>query len=391
MKKKIRILRIMHRINIGGPTHHAGYLTKFINDDKFETLLISGKINDDELSGQYILDNMGVDVYYLNNMYRKINIINDIKSYFEIKKIIKEFKPDIVHTHAAKSGALGRLAAINQNVPYIFHTFHGHVFHSYFSSLKTFFYKLIERYLAKKSTKIIAISKQQKYELSTIHKICNKEHLSIINLGFDLDKFNLDKEIKRSYFRKEFKLEKDEFAIGIIGRLTSIKNQKMFIEVIKKVITKSKKKIRAFIVGDGEDLGMLKLHAKKINISNKNLEFTSWRKDMDYVYNGLDIVCLTSLNEGTPVTLIEAQASSKPVVSTNVGGVVDVIVDKKSGFIVEKNNVNNFVQKILTLVDNKELRNKFSKFGYNFVTSKFSYKRLVFDIKKLYETNIIDE
>ncbi|MBT7622986.1 MAG: glycosyltransferase, partial [Flavobacteriaceae bacterium] len=155
---RIRILRIMHRINIGGPTHHAGYLTKYLNNDEFETLLISGIINKDEESGEHILNEIGVKVEYVKNMGRSINLLKDIKSYFEIKGIIKKFRPHIVHTHAAKSGTLGRLAAISENIPLIIHTFHGHVFHSYFGKFKTKIYLLIERYLAKKSDKIIAIS-----------------------------------------------------------------------------------------------------------------------------------------------------------------------------------------------------------------------------------------
>ena len=383
----------MHRINVGGPTYHAGFLTKYLDKNKFETLLLSGQINNEEASGQYILDDMKVNVKYLKNMYRKINVINDIRAYFELKKIIKDFKPDIVHTHAAKSGALGRLAALSQNVPVIIHTFHGHIFHSYFGFLKTTFYKLIEKFLAKKSSKIIAISKNQKQELSSTYKICKPEHISVINLGFDLNKFSKNKNYKRSVFRKEYNISKDEIAIGIVGRLTQIKNQKLFIDLIEKINSSSSCNVKSFIIGDGEDFNFLKKYASSKQLifstpdekyDNQKLVFTSWRKDMDYVYNGLDIVCLTSLNEGTPVTLIEAQASGKPVVSTNVGGVVDVLIDGKSGFVVKNNNLEDLYNKTLMLINDKKMRINFSSFGQKYVNQKFSYKRLVLDIENLY-------
>ena len=264
---KIKVLRVMHRINIGGPTHHAAFLTKYLDKKKFETLLISGKINDDEISGQYVLDNMNVKVKYLDNMYRKINIKKDFKSYSEIRKVIKKFKPDIVHTHAAKSGALGRLAALHAKVPIIVHTFHGHVFHSYFGFFKTKFYKLIERYLAKRSSKIIAISKRQKFELSYIHEICEHSHIDVINLGFNLTKFSANKDQKRLQFRNEFMIAKNEILIGIVGRLTHIKNQKLFIDLIAKLSSLKKNNIRGFIIGDGEDFEFLKNYALKRNLS----------------------------------------------------------------------------------------------------------------------------
>jgi glycosyltransferase involved in cell wall biosynthesis len=390
---RIRILRIMHRINIGGPTHHAGYLTKYLNNDEFETLLISGIINKDEESGEHILNEIGVKVEYVKNMGRSINLLKDIKSYFEIKGIIKKFRPHIVHTHAAKSGTLGRLAAISENIPLIIHTFHGHVFHSYFGKFKTKIYLLIERYLAKKSDKIIAISKEQKEELVNKFSICPNEKIEIIQLGFDLSKFSKNSEFKRKSFRNEFNIDNNDIAIGIVGRLTAIKNQKYFINVINEVRKKTSKNIRAFIIGDGEDRELLELYSNQCNIDfnskkdkfqDKLLCFTSWRKDMDFVYSGLDIVCLTSLNEGTPVTLIEAQAAQKVVVSTDVGGVQDVVLNNKSGFLANKKNHKEFAALLLNLIENNDLRDEMSKNGKKFVIEKFNYSRLVSDIKNLY-------
>ena len=161
--------------------------------------------------------------------------------------------PDIVHTHASKSGALGRLAAIIMKVPVIVHTFHGHVFHSYFGKFKTKMYILIERYLASKSSAIIAISKLQKEELTQDYKICDVNKVSVVPLGFDLNKFQINQESNRNAFRTEFNLSSDEIAIGIVGRLTSIKNHRLFLKSAKELTLKTSKNIKFFVIGDGED------------------------------------------------------------------------------------------------------------------------------------------
>jgi len=183
-----KILRIINRFNLGGPTYNAAYLTKYLEND-YETLLIGGKHEKSEKSSMHILDNLGLKPIIIEEMQRSIHPIMDRIALKKIKDIIIEFKPDIVHTHAAKAGALGRKAAYELGVKQIYHTFHGHVFHSYFGKIKTNIYKKIERDLAKKSTKIIAISEIQKQELSEVHKICSKEKIEVIPLGFDLKKF----------------------------------------------------------------------------------------------------------------------------------------------------------------------------------------------------------
>ena len=166
---------------------------------------------------------------------------------------MKEYQPDIVHTHASKSGALGRLAAISLKVPIIIHTFHGHVFHSYFGKFKTLFYILIERFLAKKSSAIIAISHLQKNELTKVFNICPEKKMCVIPLGFDLEKFQIDYENQRLIFREEFKINDDDICIGIVGRLTSIKNHDFFIRAIKDVLAKTDRSLKVFIIGDGEE------------------------------------------------------------------------------------------------------------------------------------------
>lgn len=389
-----RILRIINRLNLGGPTHNVAFLTKYLPAE-YETLLLSGQIDSTEASSEFLVKELDLTPQYIDNMQRELNPFKDRHAYTQIKKIIREFKPDIVHTHAAKAGAVGRLAAAHCNVPIIIHTFHGHVFHSYFSPLKTRIFIEIERYLAKKSTAIVAISDIQKKELSEVFKIAPAEKFHVVNLGFDLEKFNSDKQNKRNEFRKKWQLNYDEIAIGIIGRLVPIKNHTLFLNAMKQVLDKTTKKVKIILIGDGESRNEIEEHVKALNIAyctENNIDekaaiiFCSWIKDVDVAYEGLDLVALSSLNEGTPVSLIEAQAAGKPIITTNVGGIKDVVLENETAFIVESNDTDGFAKKTLELVENDELRKAFSKRGYTHVINKFSYQTLCNNMDKLYKS-----
>jgi glycosyltransferase involved in cell wall biosynthesis len=387
-----RILRIINRFNIGGPTYNAAYLTKYMPPE-YETLLIGGEKEDHEESSLHILNDLGINPVIIPEMKRSINPMNDYNTYKKIKAIIKEFKPDIVHTHAAKAGTIGRLAAYNSKVPIIVHTFHGHVFHSYFNKAKTTLFKNIERNLASKSTKIIAISEKQKYELGTIHRICRPEKLEVIPLGFDLSRFQENITEKRAAFRKQYNIADDEIAVGIIGRIVPVKNHELFVRAWKEVSDKTTKKIRAFIVGDGEDRAKTEALAKELGLSictgnfensKCSLTFTSWIKDVDVVNAGIDIVALSSLNEGTPVSLIEAQAGNNPVVSTKVGGIENVVIHNKTGLLSEVGDTQGYAVNLLNIIENDLLRVQMQKEGWESVREKFHYTRLVKDMDKLY-------
>lgn len=391
----IKVLRILNRFNVGGPTYNVAYLTKYLSAD-FETKLIGGAKEHSEASSEYILQKMNVPYTIVPQMRRSINPFQDILALWQIIKIIRAYKPDIVHTHAAKAGTLGRMAAIICRVPIIVHTFHGHVFHSYFNSYKTYVFKVIERFFARKTTAIIAISETQKYELGTMYKICKPEKIHIVPLGFDLQKFTENMEEKRGTFRSRYKFNNNTIVIGIVGRLAPVKNHELFIDAIKLCMQKSNKHIQACIIGDGELREYLENYCTKIGIaySTQNDEnhtapiiFTSWIQDIDYAYAGLDIVCLTSKNEGTPVSLIEAQASGVPVVSTNVGGVQNIVIDKKTALLSE-NTQDDFSQKLLQLIENEELRKTMSTAAKNNSVEKFHYTRLCKDIETVYKRYI---
>jgi glycosyltransferase involved in cell wall biosynthesis len=385
VSQKIKVLRIINRFNIGGPTYNATFLTKFLSDD-FETLLIGGLPEDGESDSLHILKEYELEPILLEEMKRKPSFYEDRKAYKRLKEIIREFKPDIVHTHASKAGALGRKAAHALKVPIIIHTFHGHVFHSYFGNFKTRVYKFIERKLAKQSTGIIAISNLQKEELSNNHNICSGKKITVIPLGFDLDKFHNNLEEKRFLTRTEYSLTDDEVAVSIIGRLAPIKNHSLFLEIIELVSQKTTKKIAVFIVGDGTERTSIERKIENMQLgSNVRFILTSWIKNIDCFNAGMDILCLTSNNEGTPVSLIEAQAANIPVISTDVGGVRDIVDDGITGFIVPKNSKEKFSEKLLLLIENEKMRKTMSQNGWTFVKNKFHYTKLVENMEVYYK------
>lgn len=388
--KKPRVLRIINRFNLGGPTYNVSYLTKFM-EDEFDTLLVGGEKDDSEESSHHITESLGLNPLIIPEMKREINPKNDRIAYKKIKELIKEFKPDIVHTHASKAGAVGRLAASKMKVPVILHTFHGHVFHSYFGRTKTAFYKNVERTLAKRSTNIIAISNLQKEELSKVHRICPEDKIKVIPLGFDLNKFTIDSHSKRKNFRDIYNVKDNEIAICIVGRLVPVKNHELFLKAIKFCIENTNIPIRAFIVGDGELRQHLEFRANQLGLmqnninGNSTLKFTSWVKDVDYVYAGCDIATLTSFNEGTPVSLIEAQAAGIPIVSTNVGGIDDVVLKDRSALLSTLNEEELFCNNLLKLIVDSDLQNEMKGFGREFVLNKFTYNILVNNTKNLYK------
>lgn len=401
-----RILRIINRFNLGGPTHNAAYLTRYLPGE-FETLLVGGAQEQSEEGSGHILKSMGVEPMILPEMQREVAPWRDRSAYRRIKQLIKEFKPDIVHTHAAKAGAVGRMAASELGVKAIVHTFHGHVFHSYFGAVRTAMYKNIERFLAKRSSRIVAISEKQKSELVDEHRICADDKVSVIPLGFDLSKFQQDQLAKRALFRRVYGVADDEIAVGIVGRLVPVKNHDLFLEAMKQVRERSGRKVRAFVVGDGEERDRLEGLTRELGLSlvqgpyfnghgfghgvnghpmveRADITYTSWIKEIDIVNAGVDVVALTSVNEGTPVSLIEAQAANKPIVSTKVGGIENVVVENGTALLSPTEDVARFSENLLRVIEDDALRARMAQGGWEHVRQRYHYTRLVDNTAALY-------
>lgn len=387
-----RVLRVLNRLIVGGPLLNATLLTRYMSPE-FETLLVVGQKESHEKEADFVVNELGIQPVFLPEMERSINLLQDYRAYLKMKKIIRDFKPDIVHTHAAKPGMIGRMAASSIGSPVIIHTYHGHVFHSYFGKLKTKAIIRAEQFMGKRTDAIIAISELQKKELTETFKIASPDKFRVIPLGLDLDKFQKDTRGKRDQFRNEFGISEDEIVITIIGRLVPIKNHHLFLEAVAYVLKNTSKKIRAFIVGDGETRKELEGKAESVGIKYSTeksfshphpLIFTSWRHDVDVINAGSDIIALTSLNEGTPVSLIEAQAAGKAVISTKVGGIGDVVKEGETALLSPVNDLQPFQKNLLELVENDGLRENLGSKGADFVMQKYSYHRLVKDMSSLY-------
>ncbi len=381
---KIKIVRIIARLNVGGPAIHTILLTGELNDDRFESVLVSGSVDAGEKEMDYLAEKKGVKPVAVPELSRKVDLRKDFTAFFKILRIIKREKPDIVHTHTAKAGALGRTAAVLAGVPVRIHTFHGHIFENYFSKPQAMLFLFIERFLALFSKYIIVVSEVQKEEIVKKYKIAGEEKVKVVPLGLELDRLSLIGS-RNGKLRGELGIGDGCVLIGIIGRLVPVKNHRMFLDACKKLFDLAGGlDIRCIVVGDGEEREGLERYARELGIREK-VVFSGWKKEMADVYADLDIVALTSLNEGTPVALIEALASCRPVVSTDVGGVKDVVEDGINGYLVASGDSAGFAKRCLELAKDPEKRRSLGGNGRQRVLKRYSKERLVRDIKALYE------
>ena len=394
MEDKIKILRIINRLNVGGPTYNVAYLSKYL-PDYYHTKILSGMIESNEASSAYILDDLELEYSYLTSMFRSISITKDFLTFLEIIRIINTYKPDIVHTHAAKAGALGRAAAIfaKHRTNLILHTYHGNIFDGYFSKIKSFVFILIEKILARFTHAIVSISEKQRHELAFKYKIANQKKIYIIPLGFDLGKFANSTSDSGISVRREFHIPAEKKLVVITGRLTLIKNHIFLLEVIHYCKVQFNIEFCTMLVGDGELKESLKEHCRKLNLvynsgetcnGDEHVIFASWRKDIDQINAAADICVLCSLNEGTPVSIIEAMASGKPVLTTRVGGVEDFITHGINGMTADL-SVADFSNKLIKLIKDSELCDIIGKKARVSVLERFGYTRLVSDMDTLYK------
>ena len=375
-----KVMRIVTRLCVGGPTIHVSLLNGLLDKKEYESILVSGMIEDYESDMSYVADSYNVKPVYIETMSRELNLVKDLKAFSKLIKLIKKEKPDIVHTHLSKAAMLGRVAAWLCKVPVIIHTYHGNVFQGYFSKPKTMMYILIDKFLAALSTKIIAISNKQKSELVGFG-IANASKFEIIPLGFDFDKI-VTSDAKRTELVKKYCLPENAKFASIIGRVTPIKNHDMFLDIAKKLITKHDD-LYFLVVGDGDLFEEVKTKISARKLGDKII-MTGMIQDMSTIYSLTDIVLLTSKNEGTPVALIEAMSQSKLVFSTNVGGVSDFIKQGINGFYFEQSDVDGFVSEISNWVTNPHNYDNIREGARTTAVNTFSSTRLVSDIENLY-------
>ncbi len=400
--RQIKVLRLVSRMNIGGPAIHVKNLTECLDKSKFDTKLITGSISSHEGDMSYIVNVNEDTLIHIPELQREIEPLKELISLKKVIKTIRSFKPDIVHSHTSKAGTIARIAVILCNFGkkekiISIHTFHGHILDSYFNIFSTYLFNLIERMLGKYTDRIIAISESQKWELLNLYRISRPEKIVTIKLGFDLQPF-LQCYERKYILRKRIGVSDDTILIGIVGRLVPIKNHKMFLDSASLLLKKTKdRKIHFLIIGDGELRQSLEKYAIENDLAD-HVIFYGWEKNIPMIYADLDILALTSLNEGTPVSIIEAMAASVPVVTTDVGGIKDLLgvhqPDQpvrsafricKRGIMCPKDDAVTFCNALMYMIESGYLndRKRFDK-AKRYVVENYSIARLVEDIEGLY-------
>ena len=421
----MKVVRIIARLNVGGPAKHVAWLTAATRRYGIESELIAGSVPPGEDDMSYFAAGLGVVPVVLPEMSRELSP-KDALAIWKLYGLFRRWRPDIVHTHTAKAGTVGRVAGllyrwltpsalVGRPRPCRFvHTYHGHIFHSYYGRLKTLFFLTIERVLARTATdRIVTISGQQFREIHEQFGVGREAQFKVIPLGLDLEAF-ANWRARRAAARAGLGAADDDLLIGIVGRLTEIKNHKLFLEAAHAYLMRGAgaqgaagRRVRFVIIGDGHLRGELEAQARALGIED-HVMFTGTRSDPENFYPALDIVALTSLNEGTPLTLIEAMANERPVVATAVGGVVDLLGDafvltelytgdsKKNsadtvgytycerGVRVRTGDAEAFCEAIWQLAGDEELRREMGESGRAFVTEHYSKERLVKDVLNLY-------
>ena len=332
-QRPIKIMNLIARLNVGGPAVAVTHLTEQLGAPDYESLLVCGTIEPGEGDMSYYAAERGITPIVIPELGRSLSPIRDIWTLWKVYQLIRQEEPDVIHTHAAKAGFVGRVAAWLAGVPVIVHTFHGHVFRGYFSPTKTQFFIILERMAARMSDTIITLSDGLRRELAEEYHITRKGRITVLPLGLDL-KALTEMPRKTGDFRKAYQIPLDAPLVGIVGRITPIKNHRLFLESALK-IREQLPNARFAIVGDGETRAETEALVDQLGL-REAVVFTGWQKDMGKVYSDLDVLVISSVNEGTPVTVIEALAAGCPVVATAVGGVPDLLDHGKLGKLVEQ-------------------------------------------------------
>ena len=375
----IRVVRVIARLNIGGPAIHATLLTTRLDPARFSTTLVTG--TEDAAEGNYLtLHGRTADVEVIPDLGREIRPLRDLRTLRHLMQVLRRVRPDIVHTHTAKAGAVGRLAAILCGVPVVVHTYHGHVLRGYFSPAKTAVYRRIEQALARRTHRLVTVTDRVRDELLAL-KVGRREQYATIPLGFDLDPL-LHAARRKGELRKELGVGAAPL-VGIVARLVPIKAHEVFLDAAVRIRAR-RPDARFLIVGDGESRTALEARVDGLGL-REAVRFLGWRADLDRLYADLDVVVLTSRNEGSPVALIEAMAAGRAVVSTAVGGVPDVVTHDLTGLLAPLDDAAMVADHVLALLEDPGRAAVMGRAGSERVVATYGADRLVADIEALYE------
>jgi glycosyltransferase involved in cell wall biosynthesis len=374
-----RVVRIIARLNVGGPARHVVILCRDLRG-RYPTLLVAGSLGPDEGDMSALAREEGVHVSWVPELGRSIRLLDDVVACWKLWRLLRMTRPAIVHTHTAKAGTLGRIAAVLAGVPIRVHTYHGHVLHGYFGRWKSALFIFIERVLARITTQVIAISDKQRRELTKYLRVPD-DRIRVIPLGLELESVvATDPPRARARFRQSLGVSEEDVLIGIVGRLVPIKNHTLALQALQSLGYKHPR-LRLVIVGGGELEARLKAEVSDRNLTGRVI-FAGWQSDLASVYAGCDAIALTSNNEGTPVCLIEALAAGRPVVATNVGGVADVLDGGRLGRLVAPGDAQALARAFDELITSSQMTVEASS---QEVIARYSPGRLAADISDLYD------
>jgi glycosyltransferase involved in cell wall biosynthesis len=344
----IKAMQVIARLNIGGPAVYVTLVTEKLNQAGFEITLVTGNIEPDEGDMSYYAAEHGVTPLIVPGLSRSLNPLRDLVTIYRLYRLFRQHRPDIVHTHTAKAGFAGRWAAKLAGVPVIVHTFHGHVFAGYFSKRRTQMFILIERITARISDTIITLTQGLRRELVDDYRITRKEHITVLPLGLDLQPF-ADTPRKHGAFRAAWGIPPEVPLVGIVGRFVPVKNHKLFLDAAAR-IHRDRPDVRFVLIGDGELRAEIETHVDALDLRDV-VTLTGWMRDTANAYADMDVFVISSVNEGTPVTVIEALANGCPVVATQVGGLTDLLDGGAFGTLVPSGDAAALADAIVQAVD----------------------------------------
>jgi glycosyltransferase involved in cell wall biosynthesis len=375
----IRILRVFSRLNVGGPSIHVILLTAGLRPRGYDTTLIVGYESAREGNLDDLASARGVEVQRLAGLGREIRPFQDLRALVSLWRLLRRIRPQIVHTHTAKAGMLGRVAAVLAGVPVVVHTYHGHVLSGYFSRFQTGVYRAIESVLARFSDRLIAVSGSVRDDLVRLG-VAPAAKLRVVALGLELG--HLAGELPRGRLRAEAGFDEQAPLVGIVGRLVPIKDVPTFLAAARLVVARLPA-ARFVVVGDGEERARLEEMAGELVLGGV-VRFLGWRRDLASVLGGLDLVVNCSLNEGTPVALIEALAAARPVIATRVGGTPDLLEDGRFGLLVPPRDAAALAGAMVSVLSEPGPALARSREGQRAVLEKYSVERLLGDVDALY-------
>jgi glycosyltransferase involved in cell wall biosynthesis len=382
----VRVVRVIARLNMGGPALHVAYLTAGLRERGYETTLVAGSLARGEDSMEYVTRELGIEVESLPALHREIAPWRDALAVVRLAALIRRVRPQIVHTHTAKAGAVGRLAAVlagDARPPIVVHTFHGHVLRGYFDPVRSFGFRLLERRLAGLSTALVAVSPEVRDDLVRLG-VAPREKFTVVRVGIELEDRVAPEANGRVETRRLMGIPPERFTVGWIGRMTAVKRTDDVLLAFR-ALRERGVEATLCMVGDGPDRGEVERRAHDLGIMRDTL-FLGYQEDVAPFYAAFDAMVLASGNEGTPVSAIEALAAGRPVVATRVGGVPDVVRDGEDGFLVETGAVDAITEALGRLAADPSLRQRLGESGRARVLPRYSVERLIDDVDRLYRS-----